>query len=109
MRGELRYLLLNPIHHTGESLLIKTHSLGLKNAFNEAMRKFNRSICGRGITKSEFFSLFNIAWEKAMTPANIKAGFKRTGIWPISRAAIHSYVSEPYKMCEQKSCGVHDS
>ena len=27
-------------------------------------------------------SVFNIAWAKAMTPENIKAGFKRTGIWP---------------------------
>ena len=34
-----------------------------------------------------------------MTAANIKAGFKRTGIWPINRAAIPSYVSEPCKMC----------
>ena len=27
-------------------------------------------------------SLFNVAWVKAMTPENIKAGFRRTGIWP---------------------------
>ena len=34
------------------------------------------------MTKAEFFLVFNIAWNRAMTPANIKAGFKQTGIWP---------------------------
>ena len=85
--------------HWGQPL-DKNPFLGFKHAFNEAIRKFNHATCGRGITKSEFFSVFNIAWEKAMTPSNIKAGFKRTGIWPINRAAIPSYVSEPSKMCE---------
>ena len=35
-----------------------------------------------------------------MTPTNIQAGFNRTGIWPINRAAIPSYVSEPSKVSE---------
>ena len=68
---------------------------GFKHAFNETMHKFNRTTGGRGITKQEFFSVFNVAWEKAMTPANIKAGFKHTGIWPVNRAAIPQYVLEP--------------
>ena len=46
------------------------------------MKRFNRSVGGRAITKQEFFPVFNIAWNRAMTPANIKAGFKRSGIWP---------------------------
>ena len=37
-----------------------------------------------------------------MTPANIQAGFKRTGIWTINRAALLSYVSEPSKISEFK-------
>ena len=80
--------------HWGQPL-DKNPFSGFKHAFNETMRKFNRSTGGRGITKQEFFSVFNVAWEKAMTPANIKAGFKRTGIWPVNRAAIPQYVLEP--------------
>ena len=53
-----------------------------KQEFNFQMKRFNRSVGGRAITKQEFFPVFNIAWNKAMTPANIKAGFKRSGIWP---------------------------
>ena len=30
-----------------------------------------------------------------MTPANIKAGFKHTGIWPLNRAAIPQHGLEP--------------
>ena len=37
-----------------------------------------------------------------MTPTNIWAGFKRTGIWPINRVAIPLYVSEPSKISEFK-------
>ena len=53
-----------------------------KQEFNFQMKRFNRSVGGRAITKQEFFPVFNIAWNRAMTPANIKAGFKRSGIWP---------------------------
>ena len=60
---------------------------GFKHAFNKTMRKFNRTTGGRRITKQEFVSVFNVAWEKAMTPANMNAGFKQTGIWPINRGS----------------------
>ena len=80
--------------HWGQPL-DKNPFSGFKDAFSEAMHKFNRATGARGITKSEFFQVFNVAWEKAVTPANIKAGFKRTGIWPINRQAIPGYVLEP--------------
>ena len=51
-----------------------------KQEFNFQMKRFNRSVGGRAITKQEFFPVFNIAWNRAMTPANIKAGFKRSGV-----------------------------
>ena len=74
---------------------------GFKHAVNEAMHKFNRTTGSKGITKQEFFSVFNVAWEKAMNPNNIKAGFKCTGIWQINRAANPQDVLEPEgKMCE---------
>ena len=47
-----------------------------KNEFNFQMKRFNRTVGWRAITKAEFFPVFNIAWNRAMTPANIKAGFK---------------------------------
>ena len=38
-----------------------------------------------------------------MTPANIKAGFKCTGIWPINSAPIPAHVLEPgHKFSECK-------
>ena len=85
--------------HWGKPL-DKNPFLVFKHTFSEAMRKLNHTNCGRGITKSEFFSVIYISWEKAMTPSNIKAGFKRTDIWLINRAAIPSYVSESSKMCK---------
>ena len=53
-----------------------------KMEFNNEIKRFNRSLGSRAITKAEFFPVFNLVRNKAMTPENIKAGFKRTGIWP---------------------------
>ena len=87
--------------HWGQPL-DKNPFLAFKDAFNEGMHKFNRKVGGRSIQKSEFFSVFNVAWEKSMTSKNIKAGYKRTGIWPVNRAAIPSYIIEPSKICKSK-------
>ena len=75
-----------------------------KEKFNRGMRRFNRTTGGRPIKKEEFFSVFNPAWEQAMTPENIRAGFKRTGIWPVNR---HVFPPEMFKISEnskQMSC-----
>ena len=71
-----------------------------KNEFNFQMKRFNRTVGGRAITKAEFFPVFNIAWNRAMTPANIKAGFKRTGIWPPDIEAIPDELFAVCKQCE---------
>ena len=71
-----------------------------KNEFNFQMKRFNRTVGGRVITKAEFFPVFNIAWNRAMTPANIKAGFKRTGIWPPDIEAIPDELFAVCKQCE---------
>ena len=78
--------------HWGQPL-DKNPFSAFKDAFNEGICKFNRKVGGRSIQKSEFFTVFNVAWEKSMTSKNIKAGYKRTGIWPVNRAAILSYMS----------------
>ena len=73
---------------------------GFKDAFHDELKKFNHKAAGRAITKGEFFQVFNVAWERAMTPKAIKAGYKRTGIWPVNRQAIPNYVREPSKLSE---------
>ena len=40
------------------------------------------------LKKEDFFTIFNVAWEKAMTNKNIIAGFKRSGLWPVNRHVI---------------------
>ena len=101
-RRDIKVFALEPhTSHWGQPL-DKNPFLAFKDAFNEGMRKFNRRVGGRDIQKSEFFSVFNLAWEKSMTMKNIKAGYKRTGIWPVNRAAIPSYVTEPSKICKSK-------
>ena len=61
-----------------------------KEQFNKEIRKFLRKSGGRALQKTEYMSVFNVAWVKAMTPQNIKAGFKRTGIWPPNPDVIPS-------------------
>ena len=34
--------------------------------------------------KMDFFQVFWPAWKKAMTVANIQAGFRQTGIYPVN-------------------------
>ena len=89
--------------HWGQPL-DKNPFLGFKDAFHVELRKFNHRAAGRAITKGEFFQVFNMAWERAMTPKAIKAGYKRTGIWPVNRQAIPNYVREPSKLSECHNC-----
>ncbi|KAJ2949421.1 hypothetical protein O0L34_g15337 [Tuta absoluta] len=42
----------------------------------------------RRITKQRFGVIFSKVWDKAMTPANIKAGFEATGIYPFDPTRI---------------------
>ena len=48
-------------------------------------------------------SLFNVAWVKAMYPENIKAGLKRTGIWPPNPDVIPTELFEVARKSESKS------
>ena len=74
-----------------------------KHYWDVKLRKMNMSKAGKKITKPEFNSVFNVAWFKAMTPHNIRCGFRNTGLWPISREAINSHKLAPSaisEMCE---------
>ena len=72
--------------HTSHAMqpLDKNPFSAFKNAFNGYLRKWNRKNGGRKIRGDEYFSVFNLAWMKAMTKENIIAGFKRTGMWPVN-------------------------
>ena len=83
--------------HWGQPLDTNPFS-GFKEAIHDELRKFNCKAADRAITKSKFLQVFNVAWDKSMTPKAIKAGFKHTGIWPVNRQAIPDYVREPSKL-----------
>ena len=56
---------------------------------------------GQPLDKNPFLA-FKDAFNEGMQKFNIKAGYKRTGIWQVNRAAIPSYVTEPSKICKSK-------
>ena len=53
--------------------------------------------------KTEYMSLFNVAWVKAMTPQNIQAGFKKTGTWPSNPYVIPAELFAVARKSESKS------
>ena len=59
-----------------------------KSSWYEAVRLQTRESGARKLGKSEFFPLFNPAWEAGITVRNIRAGFAHTGVYPVDRAQI---------------------
>ena len=47
---------------------------------------------GKAVNRFNFTEIFSRAWTKAMTPANIVAGFRSTGIYPLNRYAVLRYL-----------------
>ena len=45
---------------------------------------------GKVVTKFQFSALFCKAWQRAMVPSNIIAGFRITGVFPVDRSIILS-------------------
>ena len=84
--------------------LDKNPFAAFKEEFNTSLRKFNRRVGGRSIKKEEYFSVFNIAWARAMTSKNIMAGFKCTGIWPPNRQAIKEEQMAPGAISKGLEC-----
>ena len=44
---------------------------------------------GKVVTRQVFSQIFSKAWFRGMTPENVIAGFKATGVFPLDRSAIH--------------------
>lgn len=50
--------------------------------WDQEVLQFMRHNPGNSLTKQRFSAIFTHVWDKVCTPANIKAGFRATGIYP---------------------------
>jgi hypothetical protein len=77
----------------------------LKRRWKKNLQNFNRRHCGAQMSKVQFFLPFTKTWREAMTPTNILAGWKKTGLWPIDKARIPKDVFAPSELfCKKKKC-----
>lgn len=60
----------------------------LKVHWDYACDYYMSSNSGKVVTIYQFSQLFALAWKQAMTPQNIIAGFRATGVFPVNRNAI---------------------
>ena len=92
--------------HTSHLLqpLDKNPFSSFKDAFNNALHKCNRHMGAKFLKKEDFFSVFNVAWEKAMTKKNIVAGFRRSGLWPPNRHVISPEQLGPSAVSDKCEC-----
>ena len=60
----------------------------LKRAWREKCHSYVLANPGKVVTRFQFSFLFGRAWMKTMTPLNIVAGFKVTGVYPTDRYRI---------------------
>ena len=79
-----RHLLCLPSHTTQ---VLQPLDVGVfksfKSNFSKACSKYLAANPGREITSDKLASLVAEAWPLSLTPLNIMAGFKKTGIYPI--------------------------
>jgi hypothetical protein len=60
----------------------------LKMAWREECHQYMSEHPGRVVTKFQFSTLFSRAWSRSMTMANVTAGFRVTGIYPLNRNVL---------------------
>ena len=99
----IKVLALNPHSTHWSQPLDKNPFSAFKEKFNKQMRELNRKKGGKSINKEEYMKAFNVAWANAMTPNNIIAGFKRTGIWPPNPNVIPQELFSLARKSESKS------
>ena len=64
----------------------------LKKAYNNECHLYMSCNPGKAVNRFNFTEIFSRAWTKAMTPANIVAVFRSTGIYPLNRYAVLRYL-----------------
>lgn len=67
----------------------------VKAFFNDRATSWMVSNPGKTITIYNIAELVNYAWTRGATPANITAGFKASGIWPLDRHIFPDYSFAP--------------
>ena len=67
----------------------------LKVAWKNVCHRFLVDNPGLVINRYRFSTLFGEAWLMAMTPKNVMAGFRTTGVYPLSRKAIQIDEKQP--------------
>jgi hypothetical protein len=70
--------------------------LGQEHYWDEQVVLFYNHSTNHTLTKQIFRKIFTEAWDKAATPANIKAGFSATGIYPFNTSIIPD---EAFALC----------
>lgn len=73
--------------------LDRTCFSSLKSAYNDQCQQFISANPSQVINRSNFTQIFSRAWTMAMTPANVVAGFRATGIYPLNRYAVLRHIS----------------
>lgn len=83
--------------------LDKGHFAPLKAAWREECHDFSTKNPGGVVTRVEFCEVFSKSWHKAVTPYNIIASFKATGICPFNRAVINLKKDDSFSSFDPES------
>jgi hypothetical protein len=89
------HVLCYPAHmtHIYQGLDVAVFST-LKHCWSEERDKFEHTT-GQKITKNNFIQVYQKAHIRAVTPATIKAAFKRTGVWSLNHQVITHNMMAP--------------
>ena len=63
----------------------------MKAAWRKLLKVHQIETCAGTVTKEDFPGLIAKLWEQSFKPANLKGGFRKTGLCPLSRDAISSH------------------
>ena len=80
----------------------------LEHYWNEHVLLFYSQSTDRTLTKQRFGKIFTEAWDKAATPANIKAGFRATGIYPFNPSIIPDEAFAPSLVIQNEDAQLSD-
>ena len=86
-KGVILFCLPPNTTHTTQPL-DKTCFHALKKHWDDVINAYMTANPGKLVTVYQFNQLFHKAWDKAMIPSTIRAGFKATGVYPVDRYAV---------------------